>query len=276
MVILVSSLGCACQNGNSVVITYNANGGDVSPAFETVPTGGSVVLPPPTFGGYIFNGWYTKAGMRAGSAGYSYIVNETETLYAQWTPSGSAGYVEKYAYVPGYSQYYVEYEIQYCVNEFRYEVQVASAYFDTYSAAWAFSLTGGPSPALSTEYIWVDGVNRWWVAHEAPSYYIEIENYGDEHTYPYYGTGIFPGTDLAPDLWDFRVEEYYAQILGVDSEKVGLITRYIDDPGYFGFDDEIIVHESWWTVTYSGWVLGDPDVYTVRIVPINDVIYSCR
>jgi uncharacterized repeat protein (TIGR02543 family) len=68
-------------------VTYNANGGSVSPASATVNYGSSVTLPTPTRSGYTFNGWYTASsgGTLVGSAGASYTPSSTITIYAQWT-----------------------------------------------------------------------------------------------------------------------------------------------------------------------------------------------
>ena len=68
-------------------VTYNANGGEVSPASETVYAGDSVTLPTPTRTGYDFTGWYTAAsgGTKIDDAGAPYTPTANITLYAQWT-----------------------------------------------------------------------------------------------------------------------------------------------------------------------------------------------
>ena len=68
-------------------ITYNANGGTVSPTSSLVDSGTSVTLPTPTRAGYTFSGWYTatSGGSLIGTAGASYTPSATITLYAQWT-----------------------------------------------------------------------------------------------------------------------------------------------------------------------------------------------
>jgi len=74
-------------NAKNVTITYNANGGKVSPSFQTVAQGSNVTLPTPTRSGFRFDGWYNGqiGGIRLGGAGDSYRVNATTTLFAQWT-----------------------------------------------------------------------------------------------------------------------------------------------------------------------------------------------
>ena len=72
-----------------VTVTYNANGGSVSPDSETIMAKDSVILPTPTRDGYIFSGWFSapSSGTRVGGAGSSFTVEVDVTLYAQWTPS---------------------------------------------------------------------------------------------------------------------------------------------------------------------------------------------
>jgi len=68
------------------VITFNANGGSVSPTSIIGASGTEIRLPTPTRSGYIFNGWYSSAseGERYGG-GDSYTVSSSLTMYAQWT-----------------------------------------------------------------------------------------------------------------------------------------------------------------------------------------------
>ena len=68
-------------------VTYDANGGSVSPASASAGANGSVALPTPTRTGYTFNGWYTAAsgGTKIGNGGTSYTPTADITLHAQWT-----------------------------------------------------------------------------------------------------------------------------------------------------------------------------------------------
>lgn len=74
---------------NQYTVTYNANGGSVSPSSATVNAGSSVVLPTPTRTGYTFTGWYTSStvppGSYVGGGGSSYTPSASITLYAFWT-----------------------------------------------------------------------------------------------------------------------------------------------------------------------------------------------
>jgi len=72
---------------STYTVTYDANGGSVSPTGETVNPGESVTLPTPSRDGYTFNGWYTASdgGTKVGDKGASYTPTGNITLYAQWT-----------------------------------------------------------------------------------------------------------------------------------------------------------------------------------------------
>lgn len=71
---------------DSYTITFNANGGSVSPTQLSASYNGSITLPTPTRSGYSFKGWYTASsgGSKVGDAGASYKVTYSRTLYAQW------------------------------------------------------------------------------------------------------------------------------------------------------------------------------------------------
>jgi uncharacterized repeat protein (TIGR02543 family) len=68
-------------------VTYNANGGSVSPSSQTVNAGSSATLPTPSRSGFTFNGWYTatSGGSFLGLGGTSYTPTSSITIYAQWT-----------------------------------------------------------------------------------------------------------------------------------------------------------------------------------------------
>jgi len=76
------------ENANQYTVTFNANGGSVSPTSQLVTYGSTYgTLPTPTRSGYTFNGWYTSA---SGGTKITSTTNVTltanQTLYAQWTP----------------------------------------------------------------------------------------------------------------------------------------------------------------------------------------------
>lgn len=72
---------------NQYTVTYNANGGSVSPTSATVNAGSSVTLPTPTRSGYTFNGWYdsSSGGNYLGGGGSTYTPGSSITIYAQWS-----------------------------------------------------------------------------------------------------------------------------------------------------------------------------------------------
>lgn len=65
-------------------ITYDAQGGSVSPTSASVTAGQSLTLPTPTYSGYTFNGWFTQStgGTQVTSP---YTPAASGTIYAQWT-----------------------------------------------------------------------------------------------------------------------------------------------------------------------------------------------
>ena len=71
----------------SYTVTWNANGGSVSPTSSTGTSGSSVTAPTPTRSGYSFNGWYnaSSGGSFIVGGGSSYTLSANVTLYAQWT-----------------------------------------------------------------------------------------------------------------------------------------------------------------------------------------------
>lgn len=72
-------------------VSYNANGGSGVPSNQTKIYGQTLILSTrvPTFSGYTFSGWNTKADGSGTSynPGGDYDSNEPATLYAQWTPN---------------------------------------------------------------------------------------------------------------------------------------------------------------------------------------------
>ena len=77
----------------SVKISYNPDGGTVSPSYVYKNPGDSVTLPTPTRAGYTFLGWTTNLVPDysiVGKGGQSYIVpNSDITLYAVWESQDS-------------------------------------------------------------------------------------------------------------------------------------------------------------------------------------------
>ena len=64
-------------------LTFNANGGSVSPTSISQNYGTAITLPTPTKDGYRFNGWYTAAS--GGSrVSYTTMPATNQTLFAQW------------------------------------------------------------------------------------------------------------------------------------------------------------------------------------------------
>ena len=69
-------------------ITWNANGGSISPATSEYDGATAVTLPTPTRTGYNFDGWYTAAsgGTKINDVGTTTKPTSNVTYYAHWTP----------------------------------------------------------------------------------------------------------------------------------------------------------------------------------------------
>jgi hypothetical protein len=76
-------------NRQQFTVTWNANGGSVSPSSSTTDSNGYVTTPTPTRSGYSFNGWYDRptGDYTYGpiSGGISWLAPSTITMYARWS-----------------------------------------------------------------------------------------------------------------------------------------------------------------------------------------------
>ena len=72
---------------NTYIVTFDANGGSVSPAATNVTYDAEYgELPTPTRTGYAFDGWYTSAsGGTQVTAETTVAITDSQTLYAHWT-----------------------------------------------------------------------------------------------------------------------------------------------------------------------------------------------
>ena len=77
----------AAWTPNTYTVTFNANGGSVSPTSKTVTYGSTYgSLPAPTRTGYTFTGWYTAPSGGSRVLGTNTVTTAANhTLYAQWT-----------------------------------------------------------------------------------------------------------------------------------------------------------------------------------------------
>ena len=70
-----------------VTITFDANGGAVSPATKSCTANSQYgTLPTPTRSGYTFEGWFTASTDGTRVTDSSVVPDSATTLYAQWTP----------------------------------------------------------------------------------------------------------------------------------------------------------------------------------------------
>ena len=69
----------------SYTVTFDANGGSVSPSSKTVSPGSAVgSLPTPTRSGYDFAGWYLSTNSGSSPENSSTVINSNTTLHAHW------------------------------------------------------------------------------------------------------------------------------------------------------------------------------------------------
>lgn len=81
-------------------VTFDPNGGTVSPTMAATDTNGKVTLPTPTRMGYSFDGWFTTA-----SGGEKVLSDKTfqenTTIYAHWTQDTASVKTRYKIYTPG-------------------------------------------------------------------------------------------------------------------------------------------------------------------------------
>lgn len=114
-------------NLHKVTVTFNANGGSVSPSTMTVYQDKTYAsLPTPTRTGHTFNGWFTSAsgGTNITDATKVTTTSSTQTLYAQWTSRLLADFVS----VGDYVNYPVSYANVATSSDGSYLVSTSSSY----------------------------------------------------------------------------------------------------------------------------------------------------
>lgn len=87
------------KSAPTMTVTFNANGGSVSPISKTVTYGATYgTLPTPTCTYYNFDGWYTSAsGGSKVTASTTVTATTNHTLYAHWTHVCANGHNYSYA-----------------------------------------------------------------------------------------------------------------------------------------------------------------------------------
>ena len=87
------------ETAPTMTVTFNANGGSVSPTSKTVTYGSAYgTLPTPTCTYYSFDGWYTSAsGGSKVTASTTVTATSNHTLYAHWTHVCANGHNYSYA-----------------------------------------------------------------------------------------------------------------------------------------------------------------------------------
>lgn len=74
-------------SGETVTLTFDANGHGTAPAAETVAKGTAATAPSdPEAEGYTFGGWYEEAAC-TNAFSFATVLNANKTVYAKWTES---------------------------------------------------------------------------------------------------------------------------------------------------------------------------------------------
>ena len=130
--------------GTAYTLTFNANGGTVSPSSKSLEYGGHYgALPTPTRTGWIFEGWFTSAtgGSRV-IAEDPFTGSAAVTLYAHWS-------IEPTPPDPGHAVWgYVKYKIKLVLNggeltDTAYELKYMAGFPKTLPTANQVAKTGG-------------------------------------------------------------------------------------------------------------------------------------
>ena len=78
---------------NTYKVTFDANGGSVSPASKDIVFDTALTLPTPTRAGYTFVGWYLNGSKYTASL---WTIASNKTLVAEWTANTSTAYTVKH------------------------------------------------------------------------------------------------------------------------------------------------------------------------------------
>lgn len=100
---------------NTYTVTWNANGGSVSPSSSTVNAGDSVTAPTPSRSGYTCTGWWnsTSGGSKIVDVGGSYSPSTSTTLYAQWTVTPIVPTISSFSITNSSSLMYANWSVDY-------------------------------------------------------------------------------------------------------------------------------------------------------------------
>ena len=132
-----------------VTITWNANGGIVTPSTSNyIYDGSSVTLPTPTRDGYNFKGWYTSAsgGTQITDIGTNNKPASDVTYYAQWTEKELTNYRTSCSYT--------------CTDQYTFDYGGVKLCFSQVDESNEYQITDFTIPETTTNY-WV-GYNGYF------------------------------------------------------------------------------------------------------------------
>ena len=212
--------------GKKSTVTFDANGGSVSPTSQTATYGDAYgTLPTPTRTGYDFTGWYTaKTGGTKGDDTTTVTKTANHTLYARWTAKkftvtfdACDGEVDPTSKIVVYGSTYGELPVP---------TQEGSGF-----GGW-YTKTEGRGEEITRDSI-VDLTDdqtlyALWISQPKIDWYRDqtIE-YGDR-------SKAFFGISLNRECYDYLFEWYQCDADGKNGKLVGTsrITSTIDEPSY--------------------------------------------
>lgn len=218
---------------NTFTLTFNANGGSVSPGSKSVTYGSSIgTLPTPSRTGYTFNGWYD--GNTKWNSNQTYNVNGNKTLTASWTANKYTLYFNGNGGSASYGSKTVTYGQKIG--------SMASASRSNYNfTGWYTAGSGGVQWNENT--VWQQAGNATVYAHWNPAYasvqiYNDITGGSSTHNIPIGGSANVGGLGAA----GFNFKSYSTTNSGIATVS----------------GTTIYAHSPQWVQIRSNWALQNP------------------
>lgn len=165
---------------NKFTLTYNANGGSVSPGSKAMTFGESYgTLPTPTRSHYNFDGWYTSASGGTKVSASTTPTSATDvTIYAHWTIKPEKGWIKASALPSG---------AQVTQRKYSYTLRTYTTSGSSSMSGWTKYDTKRTSWGSTQGPVYSDpsnGVRNVWSEQ-----YVTSSNYKTVYHYYYYSTG---------------------------------------------------------------------------------------
>ena len=206
-------------------ITYNANGGTVSPSSASVTAGSATTLLTPTRSDYTSTGWFTatSGGTKIGNAGASYTPTANITLYAQWTENTPSGGTLTLAELKAKFPQFVDGKPTYWNHEMNIG-EISKTDGSGYSPANAF-IDQNHWTLISCNHNGSNNVDcNWFTPPESIKLSAQCKGFAEKLGFDYYGTNPH---DWAINDWGIKkFEGNEASSYFTNSLKAGDIVRY--------------------------------------------------